>query len=615
MVIGLHAGSASAAIHMSPGALDQAIASGSLPEYLGGVYQTQLDSGVRNCIPFSLLLITASRALIADSNNAAALSCAEYAAAMSPDFPAAYMNRAYVSWRLQPWMLHRLAAGYAGSLLVKFRTPEEGAHFVFIQLAAVGAALMIALAGIGIISLLRNRRLFLHDMHHVLPGVLPSNATIALVAVLCILPVLFGLSAFWLFPYWLLLFWSYHNVRERACIGLTLLGFVFVLPLIAAGCALLLFIPGSETVQRLWQANYGYCTQYDIEKLEQAIFKEPDNYALIFSAGLLNKREQNYATALRYYNRLLKKNPRDHRVCVNAGNVYFATGEWDKAVEKYKAAIDAAPAKAAAAYFNLMRAYQQKFMFKDAEQCLADAKRLDTDRVETYLSLYTENFNRLLMDETITLREILTRGFNDFLLRPELLNSIWELFFSVLRLPFGTLAVLGLLLFNLLFSMHDTIRVAAKCTLCGKIMCLRCQRTITADVLCFQCQNFLKKQDQLSYKQKDAKKTQIRLYVRSYNRWISFFSICMPGMGHVFKGRFLAGSMLCAMFFWLLNQAVFVLLFSGMWHDLSIDWLLHGCLFALAAVCMWLMLRSHLRTVKSPDLEDNVALLGLGLEP
>jgi hypothetical protein len=29
---------------------------------------------------------------------------------------------------------------------------------------------------------------------------------------------------------------------------------------------------------------------------------------------------------------------------------------------------------------------------------------------------------------------------------------------------------------------------------------------------------------------------------------------------------------------------------------------------------MWLALRSHIRTVRSPELEDNVALLGLGMD-
>ena len=230
---------------------------------------------------------------------------------------------------------------------------------------------------------------------------------------------------------------------------------------------------------------------------------------------MINKREQNYTTALSYYNRLLKKNPRDYRVCINTGNVYFAMGDWEKAVELYTAAIAAAPEKSAAAHFNLARAYQQKFMFKEAERFLLDAKRLDSERVETYLEIYSENYNRLLIDETISRKDIWLKGLNEFLGQRYLLNSIWDMFFAGLRLPFGTLAVLALLLLNLIFGDKNFLRIAAKCTLCGKIMCQRCQRNIAADILCLQCQNFLKKQDQLSFKQKDSKKIQIHAYVRS----------------------------------------------------------------------------------------------------
>jgi len=610
-----YTGSADAAIHLDHAILEQAIASGSESKYLETIYQSQLDSGVKNFIPLSLLLINASKQLLAGGDQVSAQVCADYAVTLSPDFSAARMNRDYISWRTQPWMVYCLATGVIQTILAKFKTPEEGAFFVFVQLASLGAALMITLAGIGTISLVRNCRLLVHDLRHILPTALPAHTSVALVIALCILPLLFGLSLAWLFPYWLMLFWSYHNVRERACIGIAVIGFVFVMPLIAAGCSLLLFIPQSEIVQRLWQANYGYYTHYDIEKLEQDIFNNPDSYDLLFSAGLVNKREQNYGTAMRYYDRLLKKNPRDYRVCVNAGNVYFAIGEWEKAVEKYKTAIESAPGRSAAAHFNLMRAYQQKFMFKDAEKCLADAKRLDTARVENYLNLYTENFNRLLMDETITLREIWEQGFDDFSKHRNLLNSIWDLLFAGLRLPFGTLAVLGLLILNLVFSVRDTLRVAAKCTLCGRIMCLRCQRTIAADVLCFQCQNFLKKQDQLSFKQKDVKKTQIHAYIGSFRRWIALFSIFMPGMAHVFKGRFISGCLWCFLFFWLLNQAIFALFFRGLWYDVSIDWVVYSFFFALISALVWIILRSHVRAVRSPELEDNISLLGLGIEP
>jgi tetratricopeptide (TPR) repeat protein len=403
-------------------------------------------------------------------------------------------------------------------------------------------------------------------------------------------------------------------VKERAFIGILIVMFVFLIPLIAVTCSYVLFMPQSDIVSRLWQANYGYYTKVDIENFEQDVLRKPDDYELLFSSGLINKREQNYTTALSYYNRLLKKYPRDYRVCINTGNVYFAMGDWEKAVELYTAAIASAPDKSAAAYFNLARAYQQKFMFKEAERCLLDAKRLDSARVETYLEIYSENYNRLLIDETISRKDIWFKGLKEFLEQRSLLNSIWNLFFAGLYLPFGTLAVLALLFFNLIFGDKNFLRIAAKCTLCGKIMCQRCQRNIAADILCLQCQNFLKKQDQLSFKQKDSKKIQIHAYIRSFRRWIAFFSIFLPGMAHVLKGSIIQGAFFSFLFFWLIFQALFSFFFRGPWIDLESSQLICASIFLILACILWLVLRAHIRTVRSTEIEDNVVLMSLGLD-
>jgi tetratricopeptide (TPR) repeat protein len=610
----LYTDSAYSAIQIDPVAFNRSIAAQDAAEYLESLYQTKLDNGVRNFIPLSLMLITTSKQMLADGNHVTALACAEYASRFSPDFPAATIHKSYVNWHANRFMFHHLLIGYAHSFVQKFYTLDELSLYVFTQLAVLGSALMLTLAGIALMSLVRNCRLLIHDIGHFLPAVLSSQTAVALLVLLCVFPLFWGFSFVWLFPYWLMLFWCYHNVKERAFIGILIVMFVFVVPLIAVTCSYALFMPQSDVVSRLWQANYGYYTKVDIENFEQDVIEKSDDYELLFSSGLINKREQNYTTALSYYNRLLKKNPLDYRVCINTGNVYFAIGDWEKAVELYSSAIAAAPDKSAAAYFNLARAYQQKFMFKEAERCLLDAKRLDSDRVETYLEIYSENNNRLLIDETISRKDLWLKGLNEFLVQSNLLNSIWDLFFAGLRLPFGTSAVLALLLFNLIFSDKNFLRIAAKCTLCGKIMCQRCQRNIAADILCLQCQNFLKKQDQLSYKQKDSMKTKIHGYIRSFRRWIVLFSIFIPGMAHVLKGRFIQGTFFSFLFSWFLCQSIFSYFFRGPWSDIEYSRIVFAFIFLILAVILWFVLRAHIRTVRSTEIEDNVVLMSLGID-
>jgi len=604
---------AQATMHIDHTALELSITGQGPSDYLESLHQNQLDNGIRNFIPLSLLLINASRQLHAGGNIDQAFYCAEYAHKVSPDFPAAIIHKSYLNWQSNRLMLHYRLAGILDGFSKKLNTIDSLSFFAFSQLAACGAALLLTIVFLAVFSLVRNYRLLSHDLGHLLPTILPHQSSIAVCLFLCVLPLLFGLSITWLFPYWLMLLWGYHNVHERAVIGILTVAFIFIVPLIAVACSYLLYLPQSDELQRLWQANYGYYTKNDIEHLEQSVLNNPDDHELLFSAGLINKREQNYSTALRYYDKLLDKNPRDYRAYINAGNVYFAIGEWTRAVEQYKSAIALAPNRSAAAYFNLTRAYQQKFMFKDAEQSLVEAQRLDSKRIETYLEIYSENFNRLLIDETISIKDLWIKGFKKFIEEPHLVNGIWTMFFSGLKLPFATLPVLALLLINIVFGIKNSVRLATKCTLCGKIMCQRCQRNIAADILCFQCQNFLKKQDQLSFKQKDEKKEQIQGYVSSFRRWFNLFSFFFPGMAHVMKGRFLLGVTLSFIFNWLLCQAVISVYARAPWADLTNEWLLSTVFFSVLAVIMWLVLRAHARTVRSPEIEDNVVLMSLGL--
>ena len=110
-------------------------------EYLESLYQAELDNGVRNFIPLSLMLITTSRQLLSDGDPATALTCAEYARRFSPDFPAATMHESYVKWHTNRFMIHRLLIGYAHGFVQKFYTLDELSVYAFKQLAVFGAAL------------------------------------------------------------------------------------------------------------------------------------------------------------------------------------------------------------------------------------------------------------------------------------------------------------------------------------------------------------------------------------------------------------------------------------------------------------------------------------------
>jgi hypothetical protein len=92
-----------------------------------------------------------------------------------------------------------------------------------------------------------------------------------------------------------------------------------------------------------------------------------------------------------------------------------------------------------------------------------------------------------------------------------------------------------------------------------------------------------------------------------------FFSLLLPGMAHVQKGRFVLGIVFSFVFNWLLCQAVISFYTRAPWADLTKLWLVSAVTFSVLAVIVWLIQRVHVRKVRSPEIEDNVVLMSLGL--
>jgi len=85
-------------------------------------------------------------------------------------------------------------------------------------------------------------------------------------------------------------------------------------------------------------------------------------------------------------------------------------------------------------------------------------------------------------------------------------------------------------------------------------------------------------------------------------------------MAHVLKGRLIQGAFFSFLFFWLLCQSIVSFFFRGPWSDLEYSRIVCAIIFVILAGILWLVLRAHIRTVRSTEIEDNVVLMSLGLD-
>ncbi len=605
-----------AQLYADSAALSRISSPGDLTAFLEKAYQKALDRGMPNFVPYSLFLIQQSQKALQQRTYDHAAIYADYAQKFSPDIPVVYVARAKAHWSNNRLLINRLAAGYLQALLKKTqgKNIDDLCFFLFSNLAVIIGATLLTLAVFSCLSLIRYFGLAAHDLRHIIMRHVPDPVVYGMAVGVFLLPVLLGCSLFLSCIFWLMLLYTYHTRRERLAI-IGLIGSCgILLPVLVLLLSFAVFMPQSEPVRLLWKANYGYWNQQDIEDLERLGSALPQDREILLSLGIVNKKEGNYRTAQKYYEKLLTLNPRDYRARTNLGNIHLATHNWDAAVAQYEEAIAAQPALSAAAHFNLARAYQQKFMFKEADGELEAAKRINRSTVDRYLKIYSENYNRMLIDEVLPVRNLWARGYHLFMQDTRQVGSAWDLLFMGIPFPYAVPVILLVFCCSALAARAERLRLATQCHMCGKPLCKRCQRVVTAEIICSQCMNFVKKQDTLGFKLKEEKVSEIKKHLKKEKLIGSVLSWLVPGAAHIWKGRPVKGSVYLFLFLVLLCKALALLLLESPWE--FIDSFAYGELGAvlLLGALMWLLLTGSALHIKSRHLETNVLLKNIALD-
>lgn len=587
-----------------------------LTALLEDAYQKSLDRGMPNFVPYTIFLVRRAYAALQDKMPDHALLYAEYAKKFSPDIPLPDITRAKIRWSANRFLVNRFIAGYVRELLHRL-SPSNIDEFCFLIVsngAVMAAALLLSLLAMTCISLLRYVRLCAHDLRHMLPSALPVSAVYASLVVLLLLPLFLGASLFVSCIIWLLLLYTYHTRRERIAVAVLIGLCGIALPIFACAVSFCMFMPANDQVRLPWKVQYRYWTPRDIEALERLHVQHPDDADILFTLGLAHAKDGNYRTAQKYYEKLLRLNPQDYQVHTNIGNVLLATHNWDAAVEHYRQAVAAAPRRCAAAHFNLARAYQQRFLFQEAERELEAAKNIDRAAVDWHLTIYSEQYNRLLMHERLPVRRLWERGYHLFLRNTAAINSVWNLVCRGIPVPYAAPLFLAALWFSAFGARREKIRLATACSMCGRPLCKRCQRVVAAELMCMQCLNFLKKQDTLGYKLKEEKVAAIKKHLRAERHIGTVAQWLVPGAGHIWKGRPITGTCVLFMYFLLLCKMGALLWFEGP-GDFADSFAGAETVFAgFCLIMVWVWAVGRGARMLNKRLEANVLLKNIALD-
>ncbi len=579
-------------------------------EFLEHVQQERLNNGIVNFTPYSALLIRESQDALLRSDFRAADMYAEFACTLSPDTAAVYAARVRQLWKDKKGSFSGLARNLSLYLMHSLSpyNIEDFSQAVFENSAALAGAILLSLCCITLLALLSCLPRFHHDLRHMLPEAMPDFSVKIVLLIVFAVPLVFGLSLVWLCAWALALLFAYLSRTARQVVTVLFVLLVLVLPFLAATMGFAKFMPHDEVLKLLWKANYGYCDARDTELLENALDAQDVREEVLFSLGLVYKRRGSLDMAQKYYEKVLKADPTNYRASVNLGNVFFAQNNRDRAIGQYEKAAVMNSHDPAAAYFNLSRVYQQKFMFSESENALNIAKRYDAKRVSLYLKHFTDNYNRRVIDETIPASRLWDKGYQRFSAGSPLVQDIWRRMAGGIAYSYGPFAFLALLIGILFLSDRERVRIAIRCKYCGKAICQRCQHATVSTTTCTHCTTLLQKQSKLGYAVREEKMAGIRQYL-SRKRMIGLvFGYAVPGAGHFWTGHCIPGALGILIFFLLFMKTLIPLLFEGPWGFLFGPRILEFSFYGVLLLAYWFAMVSYFRSMPARTMEESLIL-------
>ncbi len=527
------------------------------------IHRVQLDKGIRNLPIFSTLLIR--EGLEASERGAfqEAVVLCNAAKMLAPGLPYGYFALARVHWNKSKFRFDRVLVEYLKGFAASaknFKLSFTG----FIELFfLIGQAILLAFTLYSFILFLKYFPSFIEALVRNFTVQVFQIIVAILKIVAILLPLFLHLSLIWAFMYWSLLFWLYMEKRERLMVGLFL--------------ALIVYIPwamdtssnvldhSAPPLLNLYRANEETWDHGLKEDLIRGFQANPRDTRIIFTLGLISKREGNYTKAEYYYKQVISNDSSDAKAMTNLANVYLAMGMADQAIELNNRAIDLNPGRASF-YFNLFRAISKKSTaLIKTDTSLQKATELNPKLIHRYLKIESDNMNRLVIDETLSALSLWKDGIYQLMGRwtnPGGLVSVWLRPLSD-RVGFACpLLFLGMMVaFSIVAKRKGTMR---KCSLCGTPSYRVYARRVEGDSICLGCHRLFVKKESLPPKLKVKKTAKVKAYRKRaelVSRILSLFSL---GGGHVWRNHTIKGVILLFIYSIFILRRIY-------WHGLIRD--------------------------------------------
>lgn len=522
------------------------------------LYQLKLDQGIRNISLLSLVLIREAKENRKAGHADKAVERASFAVKFSPDLPEPYFELARALWSQNPFQILRPFSETWKGVRAGFRYYPRALPFFYNLFYILGNAVLMTFVVFGIVLLMRYFPLYLYDIRKNLSREVGKLLANSLKIFLLFIPFFLRLDILWALLYYLILLWGFVTKRERQLIVFFFIVLVYV-PFFLHSSSSFLDGSASDILMEMNAANYEDGGPAVEQGLKNWLATHPDDPEVVFTLGLLEKRQSRYTQAEEYYRKAVQVAPVFSEAFSNLGNVYYARKQTDLAISSYQRAIELDASKGAY-YYNLYRAYSQEtFLSGNVGLAFQKAMQLDPKLVQYYSSIDTPpNPNRLVADEVLGPRVLWTRFLNLYIGREGVLFRLFKAWFEKVpsRLPF----LVPLFFLGFVVGMSKFVRARrflTRCPMCGSPTHRFYLGNTGQEYICFNCYRIYIQKEKLHPKIAEKKALQIQQFQEQNDFLGKFLSLFFIGLGDLWGDRSLKGLFLLFVFFAFVLRFVF----------------------------------------------------------
>jgi len=512
-------------------------------------YQLKLDKGIRNLPILSYLLIREAEQARKRGDFNQAVELANSSIKFSPDLPQPYFELAKTLWHQNHFQLDNILYAFLKGQMAQFRHYPSSLNYLYDIFYLLSNAILLTFMIFGIVVVIKYLPLYFYDIRKHFTQEISSLLIHGLKVFFLLIPFFLRLDMLWAILFWSILLWGYVTKREKQFL-LVFLIFLVYLPFFLRSTSSFIDSPSLEITLRIHQANHEDWDRTAREKLQAWLLNHPDDAEVLFTLGLIEKRQGRYPQAEEFYKKAIQQDPKFSGALSNLGNVYLAQKKIQLAVASYQQAIDLNPDQGAY-YYNLYRAYSQEtFLSGKTDKVFQRARQLAPHLVDYYSEIDSPHINRQTIDEILTTQKLWRRGLAHFIEKEGWLFWVFKGWFE--KIPSRIPLLVPLVFLGFLIGMSSygqTKRFLSRCPICGIPTYRFYSGTSEKEFICFNCHRIFMQKEKLHPRVTEKKSLQVKQFQKQNQLIAKFLSLFFVGFGYLWKEHPLKGFIFLFLFF------------------------------------------------------------------